>query len=181
MGRPRPLPRLVALHRQGYEFPIEIAFSHLSEEEGRNVFAAFIRDISDRKRIEDALRQHEAQLAEAQELAQLGSWSWDVPSDAISWSDELLRISGLPAAPARFADVLELVPPKDRAHFNEEVRRSIEDDEPYDTTVRLTRPDGSVRTVHARGQCVRDGGARIGVEVVGWLVQQQQVVPSRDQ
>ena len=82
----------VGLHRQGYEFPIEIAFSHLSEEAGRNVFAAFIRDISDRKRIEDALRQHEAQLAEAQELAQLGSWSWDVPSDAICWSDELLQI-----------------------------------------------------------------------------------------
>jgi len=151
----------VGLHRQGYEFPIEIAFSHLSEEEGRNVFAAFIRDISDRKRIEDALRQHEAQLAEAQELAQLGSWSWDVPSDAISWSDELLRISGLPAAPARFADVLELVPPKDRAHFNEEVRRSIEDDEPYDMNVRLTRPDGSVRTVHARGQCVRDDAGAV--------------------
>jgi PAS domain S-box-containing protein len=149
------------LHRQGHEFPIEIAFSHLSEEGGRNVFAAFIRDISDRKKIEDALRHHEAQLAEAQELAQLGSWSWDVPSDSITWSHELLRIAGLPAAPARFADLLELVPPADRAHFNEAVRRSIEDDEPYDMNVRLMRPDRSVRTVHARGQCVRDGAGAV--------------------
>lgn len=151
----------VGLHRQGHEFPIEIAFSHLSKEAGRNVFAAFIRDISDRKKIEDALRQREAQLAEAQELARLGSWSWDVPSDAITWSHELLRIAGLPAAPARFAEVLELVPPEDRAHFNETVRRSIENDEPYDMNVRLMRPDGSVRTVHARGQCVRDDAGAV--------------------
>jgi PAS domain S-box-containing protein len=132
----------VGLHRQGHEFPIEIAFNHLSRDAGRNVFAAFIRDISDRKKIEDALRQREAQLAEAQELAKLGSWSWDVPLDAITWSHELLRISGLPAAPGRFAEVLELVPPEDRAGLNEAVRRSIEDDEPYDMNVRLTRPDG---------------------------------------
>lgn len=151
----------LGLHRQGHEFPIEIAFSHLSEEAGRNVFAAFIRDISDRKKIEDALRQREAQLAEAHELAQLGSWSWDVAEDAITWSSELLRIAGRPATPARFAELLELLPPADRAQFNEAVRRSIEDDEPYDMNVRLTRPDGSVRTVHARGQCVRDGAGAV--------------------
>ena len=151
----------LGLHRQGHEFPIEIAFSHLSEDAGRNIFAAFIRDISDRKKIEDALRQREAQLAEAQELARLGSWSWDVPEDAITWSHELLQIAGLPAAPARFAEVLELVPPDDRARFNEEVRRSIEDDAPYDINVRLMRPDGSLRTVHARGQCVRDAAGAV--------------------
>ena len=148
----------VGLHRKGHEFPIEIAFSHLSEEAGQNVFAAFIRDISDRKKIENALRQREAQLAEAQQLARLGSWSWDVPTDKITWSDELRRIVGLTVeqSPASYADVLELVPPEDRLHFNEEVRRSIENDAPYDMNLHLIRPDGTVRTVHARGECVRD-------------------------
>jgi len=148
----------VGLHRTGGEFPIEIAFSHLSEEAGQNVFAAFIRDISDRKKIENALRQREAQLAEAQQLARLGSWSWEVQTDRVTWSEELLRIVGLSAeqTPASYAHVLELVPPEDRAHLNDEVRRSIEEDALYDMNLRFMRPDGTVRTVHARGQCVRD-------------------------
>jgi len=148
----------LGLHRQGHEFPIEIAFSHLSQEAGRNILAAFIRDISARKKIENELRQREAQLAEAQHQAKLGSWSWDVRRDRITWTQELLGMVGLPVGetPANYAHLLELIPPEDRAHFNEEVRRSIEDDEPYDMNLRLRRSDGDLITVHARGQCVRD-------------------------
>ena len=47
------------MHRDGREFPIEIAFSHLSHEPSRNVFAAFIRDITKRKRAEETIKESE--------------------------------------------------------------------------------------------------------------------------
>ncbi|MDQ6624513.1 MAG: PAS domain S-box protein, partial [Verrucomicrobiota bacterium] len=52
----------VGLHRNGQEFPIEIAFTHLSPGSGNDLFAAFIRDTSDRKEIEQALRRSEEDL-----------------------------------------------------------------------------------------------------------------------
>src|SRR5215467_59086 len=52
-------------------------------------------DITERKHAEDALRQKEIELSEAQRLAHIGSWYWKAESDAIVGSDELLRISAL--------------------------------------------------------------------------------------
>jgi len=57
--------------------------------------AVHFHDVTDRKQAEERLRRSEAQLAEAQQLAHIGSWSWDLETDAIDWSDEHYRIVGL--------------------------------------------------------------------------------------
>lgn len=66
-------------------------------------------DVTERKEAEELLRHHEAQLAEAQQLAHLGSWEWDISADRMSWSVELYRIfglepGGLPAAHEAFLE-----------------------------------------------------------------------------
>ena len=74
----------IGLHRDGREFPIEIAFSHLSSGSGNDLFAAFIRDASVRKEIEEALRRSEEDLrALANSIPQL-AWMAD-PSGHIFW------------------------------------------------------------------------------------------------
>ena len=80
--------------------------------------AAFTRDISMRIAAEERLRRSEAQLAEAQELAALGSWEWDLVSDEIAWSPQFYRILG--RDPDRSAPTKEgyfdAIHPADRPH-----------------------------------------------------------------
>ena len=59
------------------------------------------QDITELKLAEQALRESEAGLTEAQRLANVGSWQWDVLTDTVTWSEQLYRIAGIdPASPA---------------------------------------------------------------------------------
>ena len=101
-----------------------------------------------------ALRRREAQLAHAQAVAHIGSWHWDVRTDAVTWSDELLRIFGRERQTTglTYASYLEMVHADDRAIVEETVRRAYETGEPFAFDHRVTRPDGSVRWIQARGE-----------------------------
>src|SRR4051812_16511443 len=84
-------------------------------------------------RIEDELRRSEARLREAQQLARLGSWEWDIPANVVTWSDELFRIYGL--APQSFSpsyeDFLQRVHPDDRADVDARNHRAFADHQPF--------------------------------------------------
>ena len=105
----------------------------------------------------------EEQLAEAQRIAHLGSWEWDIVSNAVTWSDETYRIYGL--APRSVAVNYELyqslIHPDDRELGRKVIRSSLESGEPFDYEHRIIRPDGSVRLLNARGRVIRgpDGTA----------------------
>ena len=64
-----------------------------AEGQGHRLLGVII-DITERKRAEEQLAPHQAQLQEAQALARLGSWHWDLPTGALVWSNELYRIFG---------------------------------------------------------------------------------------
>ena len=56
-----------------------------------------VQEITERKRIEEELQKSQMQMAEAQKLAHVGSWEWDLATDKVTWSDELGRIFGTKA------------------------------------------------------------------------------------
>lgn len=99
------------------------------------------------------LARVEAQFAEVQRLAQLGSWEWDIRSNVVTWSDELYRIYGVEPGEfeATYEAFLDRVYPDDREMVNDTVQRAYADRASYAFDHRLVRPDGSVGWLHGRG------------------------------
>ena len=117
----------------------------------------------DRVALHEQVRRNHRQLSDAQALAQVGSWEWDLASDTVHWSPELYRLHGIqPEAEGfRYADVLALVHPDDRAAFEQTVRAACETREPFTIEHRAVQPDGTVVLLHAHGKPVSDDGGRL--------------------
>ena len=123
------------------------------EDTGGN-FAGYIGgfyDITQRK-------QTEGQWEEAELLANLGSWEWDILTGALTWSDELYRVLGLDKetfCPTHqtFHDLLH---PDDRALFKGALDDCLKGRRSYDGELRTVRPDGTVRTLQSRGRAIFD-------------------------
>jgi PAS domain S-box-containing protein len=115
-----------------------------------------------RSPVEETLSQRERQLAEAQRLAALGIWEWDIPSDRVTWSEELYRIYGVTPETfgASYEGFLDCVHPEDREQTHAIIQHSFATGEPFDFEHRIVCPDGSVRTLHARGRVVMDAQGR---------------------
>ncbi|MDI1480159.1 PAS domain S-box protein [Polyangium sp. y55x31] len=127
---------------------------------GRHV--AIIRDVSTRKRAEDALRRSQERLARAQRIAQIGSWEWELETNELFWSDECYRLFGLtPAAgPMTYEAFLALVHPDDRANVDEAVRCALRGTSRYAIDHRIIAADGQPRIVHEECDVIRDEAGR---------------------
>ena len=114
--------------------------------------------MSDKKRAEDELRQQRRHLIDAQALAHLGSWRWDIDTGKGEWSDELFRIFGYePGAIADTYDTfLASLHSDDQALVLAAINAALLGTCPYDVEYRIVRPNGEVRFIHARGDVYRD-------------------------
>jgi len=107
-------------------------------------------DITERKRTEEALRQSEAYLAQAQELSHTGSLGWSVETGEMIWSQETFRIFQCdPATKPTLQFVLERTHPEDRAAVQRSIDQASRDRRDYDHQYRLLMPDGAVKHLHA--------------------------------
>lgn len=136
----------------------------MRSETGETVaVVAYSMEITDRKRIEEHLRRREASLAEAQQIAGVGSWSWDVESGEMRWSDEMHRIAGISAEQFRptFERWMDIVDESDRERVAAAVEATLAGRRPFEIRYRLARPAGGVRMLHSRGEVNRapDGRA----------------------
>jgi PAS domain S-box-containing protein len=123
-------------------------------------------DITVRKQAEDALRQSQSYLAEAQRLSQTGSFGWRVATGEIIWSDETFRIFGHARAPSVSLDIVfQRIHPEDRARVRQTLDRASSDGRDFDHGYRLRMPDGSIKHVHATAHAVTDTSG--GIEFVG--------------
>jgi hypothetical protein len=147
--------------REGRIFPVEVSANYF-EYGGRGYNLALVRDISDRKRAEEALRRSEAYLADAQRLSHTGSWALDVASDKYAYcSEECLRIYGFDpqeGLPTREA-VFRRIHPEDRnsveAIFEKALREKVDSSD----ELRMVLPDGTVKWVHViRHPVLNDAG-----------------------
>jgi PAS domain S-box-containing protein len=121
-------------------------------------FMALAALAEERKDGEQALRQSDGALNEAQRLAQLGSWRWDPISDAVTWSAELYRLSGYdPGLPSpSFRDHEQFFTPESWELLKKNVESALRTGMPYEVDLEGIRKDGTRIWVTTRGEAVAD-------------------------
>ena len=144
--------------KTGELFPAEITTTFLEEDGKITRVISILRDVTRRQRAEDKLRLSETRLKEAQRIAHLGNWDWNIVTNELLWSDEIYRIFGL--TPGQFGATYEAflnsVHPEDRKFVERSVNEALLKGRPYDINHRIMLPDGTVRNVHEKGEVTLD-------------------------
>lgn len=114
------------------------------------------------------LERSEADLARAQNITHLGSWTLDLERNELHWYDEVYRILGLRPQEfeATYEAFLNSVHPEDSEFVKRSVNEALYENRPYDIEYRIVRPDGSVRMVHEQSDIIF-GAEGKPVKIVG--------------
>jgi PAS domain S-box-containing protein len=126
-------------------------------------------DVTDRKRVEEesqalstALQQSNARLEEAQRLAHIGHYEWNLIDNRVTYSEELCRIWGIPPQKGPFdvATIFERIHPEDRDSVSLDAEETIRSGTHAKSEHRIVLPDGEVRYVLGLGTVKRDASGR---------------------
>jgi PAS domain S-box-containing protein len=152
-----------SLHRRkdGSTYPVEVNKKRVELD---SVYVVnIVRDITERKRVEEVLRAKSEELTEAQRLAGLGSWQWQARKDVITWSEELYRLYGLdPAMPApSFKEHAALYTAESWNRLQHAVREALQTGTPYELDLEVIGSGPTTKWATARGEPVRDAGGQI--------------------
>ena len=107
----------------------------------------------------DRLERSEHRAEQAQALAHIGSWDWDIAANQVTWSDELFRLFGMQPRPGAmtYPDYLDVLHPEDRDRVHAAVEAAYGSGEALMVEHRVVHPDGAVHWILGRGHVLRDG------------------------
>jgi PAS domain S-box-containing protein len=136
---------------------LRITLSMSEVEQGIRYIGSAI-DISSRKQMEMALRRSEALLAQSQKMAHVGSFEWDITTLEIIWSEEIFYIFGLDPTTVipSYIHFLERIYSDDLPSFISQLEDAIKEGNPFQKDYRITTPEGLIRYVEIRGECIFD-------------------------
>jgi PAS domain S-box-containing protein len=166
-----------------------VSDSPLLDDDGvRRAWLHRVTELTDRKQFVDKLVSSEHQLAEAQSVAGVGSWEWDVPNDVVTWSDQLYRIYNL--QPQEFTPTYEgflaHVHPEDRAAVEAAVSSAFTEAQTFEFDARIVKQGGDEGWIRGRGRVIRDGsGAPVRMngtahEITESVLAAQELAAARD-
>jgi PAS domain S-box-containing protein len=152
------------VHRRkdGTAFPVEVDMRRVVLDHEYGV--AIARDITERKRAEEALHRHEAELKEAQRVARMGGWSVDILSGKVTCSEELYRMGGYEVADKQllFDGIQRLLTPASWEVLQQAYQQILETAQPgHGVEVEFRRPDGTTGWVILRGVLDRDATGKL--------------------
>ncbi|MBI5404255.1 MAG: PAS domain S-box protein [Ignavibacteriae bacterium] len=137
-----------------------------------NYFATVFTDITERKIAEEKLKDSERKLREAQELANLGYWNWDIKSGNVEWSDEVYKIFRLDKNLfiPQIDSILALSPwPEENQRDKELIQKAVESREPGFYEQKFLRPDGSIGYYSSTFQGDYDDNGEL-ISIVGTII-----------
>ncbi len=155
------MTELTLIRKDGTTLEGEVTSSLFIDADGSSITSMFIRDISDRKRMEEGVKESENRLRLAQEVAKIGTFEWNIQTGKNVWTPELEEMYGIPKGsfPGTQAAWEMLVHPEDREgavrRFNEAI-----DHGDFEGEWRVVWPDGSVHWIQGIGHVFRDGRGR---------------------
>ncbi|MCH8202798.1 MAG: PAS domain S-box protein [Proteobacteria bacterium] len=162
------LSNLTAHCKDGRELPVEISLNP-TRISGTPVIIASVRDVTKRRLLEENLKNHaqeleksEALLNEAQRIAKIGSWEWNIETNESWWSDEVHRIFGTErqSFEANYEAFLERVHPDDRKLVGDSIQRAIDKYEEHSIDHRIIMMDGMEKIVHEQAEVTFDAVGR---------------------
>jgi PAS domain S-box-containing protein len=145
--------------KDGRDIPIEDSAAPICDERKRVLGVVLVfRDVTARRRSEEALKKSEERLKLALNAGRIGVWDWDIARNRIAWSDQVYELFGL--EPGTFngeiGDFMHLVHPEDRKGIEEAVRAALEDGAPYEPEFRTFHARKGVRWMSNSGQVHRN-------------------------
>src|SRR5246127_1933641 len=146
------------------------AVAHAGRDSSGNLeYMGVVTDITERKRADEErqalsrkLEESNARLEEAERVARLGYWIWNLETNRVVFSNETCRIYGIkPQEDSIDLEAIrELIHPADREYVFENAERAVRDGVHIETEHRLIRPSGEIRIVYSRGDLTRDESGR---------------------
>jgi PAS domain S-box-containing protein len=168
--QPRSIPEEKITEASGRERWLQTVKIPIIGDDGKaDQVLGIASDITERKRVEEELRESERRLNRSQEIAHLGSWELDLLTKQLTWSDEVYRLFGL--KPQEFAATyeafLEAVHPDDRAAVDEAYSGSLRNGlDSYEIEHRVVRrSSGEIRWVHEKCFHIRNEASQISRSV----------------
>ncbi|MGE5492210.1 MAG: PAS domain S-box protein [Actinomycetota bacterium] len=165
----------LGLRSDGEEFPIEASIAK-TRVGGQWQMTVIIRDVTERKAAEEALRRSREELAMAVRGADIGTWNWDMRTGDMVWSERCRQLFGIPLdEPMTFQLFLGALHPDDRTMAEKAVSRALEEHQEYNLELRVLWPDGSGHWVAVVGRGHYDGesGEVIGMSGIALDISQR--------
>ncbi len=153
------------LHKNGRTLWTRTEVAGVRKPSGElDYFVSMVQDITEQKLNQESLRRSEIALKQAQKIAGVGSWQWDLKNDRHSWSEEIYHIYGreLSLPPAVYPEVRNYFTPESWEGLTEQVEKAMADGFPYQYDAEVVRPDGEHRWITARGEAIKGVDGQVG-------------------
>ncbi|MEW6714132.1 MAG: PAS domain S-box protein [Nitrospirota bacterium] len=147
------------IKKDGSILYVTMEASPIKDDDGNYIGGvAGVIDITERKQVENALREREKQLAESQRIAHIGSWEHNLTTGKVVWSDELFRLLGLDPGndPADFKMFFSMIHPNDRPVLKKAIDETVQTGKHFSIDYRFILRDGTTRILHAQAELIPD-------------------------
>jgi len=147
------------VRKDGTTCPVEVAIGMLPNGSIQGI----VRDITERRRAEETLRASDQHLREAQRVAKVGSWEFDLTTGLVTWSEECYRMQGRdPERPApRYEELHRYYTPESWERLSIAMQRAMATGAPYQLDLEVIREDGTRSWQSARGEAIRSTAGKI--------------------